>query len=135
VAELIDSGIIIALERRGLSVDALVPPVPDELVALASITASELLIGVHRADTLQRRRDREAFVEAVLQRLPILPFDLEVARRHARLWAELAAAGQMIGAHDLIIAATALTHDCAVLTENVRDFERVPGLEVRRPAW
>jgi tRNA(fMet)-specific endonuclease VapC len=35
----------------------------------------------------------------------------------------------MIGAHDLMIAATALAHGCAVLTENIKEFSRVPGLE------
>jgi predicted nucleic acid-binding protein len=39
----------------------------------------------------------------------------------------------MIGAHDLIIAATALSHGCAVLTTNAAEFARVPGLEVLAP--
>ena len=78
---------------------------------------------------------REAFVEAVLQLAPTVPFDLRVARTHARLWSELAAAGQQVGAHDQLIAATALAHGYAVLTENLRDFQRVPGLAVRRPTW
>ena len=41
----------------------------------------------------------------------------------------------MIGAHDLQIAATALAWGYAVLTDNLRDFHRVPGLEVRQPIW
>jgi hypothetical protein len=50
-----------------------------------------------------------------------------VARTHARLWAQLAA-GTPVGAHDLLIAATALAHGYAVLTDDPRDFGRVPGL-------
>ena len=65
----------------------------------------------------------------------ILPFDLSAARIHAELWAQLTAAGHMIGPNDLLIAATALAYGYAVLTENVRESERVPGLTVRRPAW
>ena len=84
---------------------------------------------------MERRRAREAFVELVLTRLPILPFDLQAARIHARIAAEFAAAGQPIGLNDLLIAATALTHGYSVLTENLRDFERVPGLVVQRPDW
>jgi len=42
----------------------------------------------------------------------------------------LAKRGQMIGAHDLIIAATARYHDLSVLTDNVQEFSRVPGLRV-----
>lgn len=135
MAQLIDSSIFIALERRGQALSALVESVPDEPVALASITASELLIGVHRADTPTRRLRRQAFVEAILESVPVLAFDLRVARTHAEIWSQLAAAGQVIGAHDLLIAATARTHGYAVLTHNPREFGRVPDLVVRQPAW
>jgi predicted nucleic acid-binding protein len=47
----------------------------------------------------------------------------------------LAAAGQLIGDRDLLIAATALTHGYDLLTNNLRDFARVPGLRVRQPTW
>ncbi len=135
MGQLIDSSIVIAIERRRLDLEAIASAAPDEPSALAAITAAELLVGVHRADTPARRLQREAFVEAMLQRLPVLPFDLRVARVHARLWAHLATGGQMIGAHDLLIAATALADGYAVLTENLREFQRVPGLVVRQPAW
>ena len=46
------------------------------------------------------------------------------------LHAELAKKGQMIGAHDLIIAATAAQHNLPVLTENIDELSRVPGLQV-----
>ncbi len=135
MAHLIDSSVVITLERRGLRPSALKAATSNEPAALASITASELLVGVHRASSAQRRARREAFVEAVFSAFPILSFDLLTARVHARLGAELMAAGQPIGAHDLLIAATALTHGYAVLTENTRDFDRVPGLAVRQPHW
>ena len=67
--------------------------------------------------------------------MPVIPFDLPAARIHGRLLARLLDAGQAIGAYDLMIAATALTHGYDVLTLNLRDFERVPGLVVRRPEW
>ena len=67
--------------------------------------------------------------------MPVLPFDLLVARVHARVSAQLLDAGRLIGAHDLLIAATALAHGYAVLTQNLRDFRRVPGLDVRQPSW
>jgi predicted nucleic acid-binding protein len=135
VALLIDSSVFIALERRGQDPGALVTIAPDQDIAIASITASELLIGVHRSDSPERRVRREAFVEAVLQLAPTVPFDLRVARTHAQLWAALMAAGQQIGSHDQLIAATALAHGYAVLTENLREFQRVPGLVVRQPTW
>ncbi|MGH2543510.1 MAG: PIN domain-containing protein, partial [Ardenticatenaceae bacterium] len=110
MGQLIDSSIFIALERRGQSLRTLARAAPPEPIALASITASELLMGVHRADTAARRVRRAAFVEAILTRVPVLPFDLQVARVHAQIGAELAAVGQPIGAHELIIAATALAY-------------------------
>src|SRR5712691_9504397 len=98
-----------------------------EVTGIAAITASELLHGVHRA-TPQHRPRREAFVEAVLAAFPPLPFDLIAARAHARLWAHLAANGLDVGAHDRIVAATAITAGWKVATANVRHFDRIPGL-------
>ena len=100
-----------------------------EEVGIAAITASELLHGVHRASREHRAR-REAFVEAVLAALLPIPFDLLAARAHARLWAELAAAGLDVGAHDRLVAATAVAAGWRVGTANVRHFARVPGLDV-----
>ena len=102
---------------------------PDEEVGIAAITASELLHGVHRAIPEHRTR-REAFVEAVLAAFPPLPFGLLTARAHARLWAGLAAAGQDVGAHDRIVAATAITAGWRVGTANLRHFDRIAGLDV-----
>lgn len=102
---------------------------PDEEVGIAAITASELLHGVHRATSRYRAR-REAFVETVLTAFPPLPFGLLAARAHARIWAELSAAGQDVGAHDRLVAATALTAGWRVGTANLRHFDRIVGLDV-----
>ena len=64
-----------------------------------------------------------------------MDFDLNVARTYAEVWVNLRSRGQMIGAHDMLIAATAVAYDYAVLTDNVRDFERVRGLRLLRPEW
>lgn len=98
-------------------------------VIISVITVSELLHGVHRAEGAVRAR-RLAFVEHLLSALPAIPIREPIARMHAQLWAELAARGQMIGVHDLWIAATALSHDLPLVTGNAREFERVPGLRV-----
>lgn len=102
---------------------------PDEEVGIAAITASELLHGVHRAAAEHRAR-REAFVEAVLTAFPPLPFGLLAARAHARIWAQLAASGQDVGAHDRLVAATAITAGWRVGTANLRHFDRIAGLDV-----
>jgi tRNA(fMet)-specific endonuclease VapC len=122
------------MERRGLSVRDFVTALRDT-ADISSITASELLMGLHRALTNEQREKRQAFIDAVLRMTTVLPFDYAAAEIHAEMWAELAASGQMIGQHDMIIAATALLYGATVITENVREFERVPGLDVRRPDW
>ena len=94
-----------------------------------------MLFGIHRADTQARRDIRLAFIEAVIDGMTVGPFDLESARVYASVWSELMGRGSMIGTHDLQIASTALAHDHTVLTLNVRDFERVPGLTVVQPTW
>ena len=98
-------------------------------MGIAAITASELLHGVHRASP-DHRPQREAFVEAVIAAFPPLPFDLLCARAHARLWAALALSGSDVGAHDRIVAATAIAAGWRVATANLRHFERIPGLAV-----
>jgi tRNA(fMet)-specific endonuclease VapC len=70
-------------------------------------------------------------VEAILERFPLLPVDLVSARVHARLWAELATQGRLIGPNDLWLAAQAVAHGLTVVTRNAREFERVPGLAVQ----
>jgi predicted nucleic acid-binding protein len=102
----------------------------EEEFFLSVMTASELLHGVHRAIQPEVRSKRSAFVEAILARFPLLPVDVATARAHAQAWAELAAAGQIIGAHDLWLAATCIAHGLTMVTANVREFVRVPGLAV-----
>lgn len=135
MAVLIDSGVLIALERRGQSLETIRQNIPAEPFAISSVTASELLVGVHRAVAPQQQFRRQRFVESVLDTIQILPFDLQVARVHASLWAEMQQRGRLIGDRDLLIAATAMAHGYDVLTANLRDFGMVPGLTVRQPAW
>ncbi|MBI4491474.1 MAG: PIN domain-containing protein [Chloroflexi bacterium] len=137
MAKIVDSSVLITLERRNLGLSHLRPSLEkgDEKIALAAVTVSELLLGVYRADSAARRLRRESFLDTILEAVPVLPFDLPVARTYGRIWSELAAQGQLIGIHDAQIAATALTHGWGVLTENTRDFQRVPGLSVAAPTW
>ncbi len=135
MGQLIDTSVFVDLERKGLPLKTLAAHEPDNKPVLAAITISELLVGARRADSVSRRNLREQLVDAILLNIPVESFDLEVARTHSYLWAQLTSAGQLVGAHDLQIAATALNREHGVLTYNVRDFSRVPGLEVVEPAW
>ena len=96
---------------------------------MGAITASELLVGVERAKTAQPRAQRGAFVENLLLAVPVLEFSMPVVRTHARTVASLAK-NVTAGAHDALIAATALHHGYALLTRNVADFKIFTGLNV-----
>jgi len=97
VAVLIDASILIEAERGRLDLESHVAQRQEEEFFLSVITASELLHGVHRAIQPEVRTQRAAFVEGILARFPLLPVELATARAHAQVWAELMAAGQMIG--------------------------------------
>jgi tRNA(fMet)-specific endonuclease VapC len=127
LAVLIDTSVLVNAERRGLPLER---ALDDEERAISVITASELLHGVHRAKGERIRARREAFVEHLISQIEPLPITTRVARAHARIWANLERSGKAIGAHDMWIAATALSHGMDVATANPADFERVPGLGV-----
>lgn len=132
MATLIDASVLIAAERGGLDLDALLQVEGDVELAISAVTAAELLHGVHRSPRGGRRARREAFVERLLEHLPVVAFDLVAARLHARVWAELAAAGRSVGERDLLIAATAMARGFTVATRDERSFPKIPGLTVVR---
>ena len=130
MAVLIDASILIEAERGRLALEPHVARREGDASFLSVITASELLHGVHRALTPDVRAKRSAFVEGILERFPLLDVDLVCARAHAQIWAELRQAGTLIGPHDLWLAATCIAHGLTMVTANLREFERVPGLAV-----
>lgn len=130
MALLIDTDLLIELERRAGDVQDLLA---GEDSAISVITVSELLHGVLRARGAVRLR-RSAFVEHILAGLPAVPVTEPVARVHAEIWAQLAERGEIIGAHDLWIAATAIAHGFGVATRNTSHFARIPGLRTVSPA-
>lgn len=127
---IIDTSVIVAGKRGTLDLEAFLRTRGTDPVAIAAITASELLHGYHRAADAGTRARRAAFVEALLNEIQVLPFGLPEARRHAELWAELLREGSAIGPHDMLIAATALAHGHAVATLDRRAFARVRGLQL-----
>ena len=127
---LIDSNILIGFERQAIDISAGVRGREEETFFISVVSASELLHGVHRAKTRKTKAMRLAFVEAVLASIPILDIDLATARCHAQLWSDLSRRGEMIGVHDSWIAASCLAHGLKLVTENKREFQRVPGLEL-----
>ena len=127
---ILDSSEIIALERNRGEVENLVAGREDEPFGISVVTVAELLHGIERADTEARKIRRQAFVEKVIEMIPVFPFDTGVARIYAKIWASLVQRGFTVGAHDLNIAATAIALDYTVITSNRRDFEKIEGLRL-----
>ena len=127
---LIDSSVLIHLERGSSDIEQLVANRENEEMFLSVVAASELLHGVHRAVDDDVGARRAAWVEALLVWIPVLPIDLATARLHSQLWSDLQKKGEMIGPHDAWIAATAIRHGLSVLTLNRREFDRVSGLRL-----
>ena len=93
-------------------------------IVLSSITASELAFGVEKTGS---QRNKEA-LQMFLSPLKILPFDETCIWHYAMLRNELQAKGQVIGALDMLIAAHALAEKIPLVTNNTKEFERVPNL-------
>ncbi len=126
-----DTSVLIAIERGSLNIEKIIKGKENEPFGISSITVSELLHGVHRADSEKRRLKRAAYVEKIIETFPIYPFDLGTARIYARLWANLAKKGINIGAHDLMIASSAISLGFSVITSDIRDYRKIKWLKVQ----
>lgn len=126
---LIDTSVLIEAERGRIDLSKYVSASSIDYY-VSVITVSELLHGLHRAISSPVYARRKEFINDVLGQFPILDIDLDIAQQHARIWAELSRAGNMIGMNDLWLAASCLSRSLKVATYNVRDFERVSGLNL-----
>jgi tRNA(fMet)-specific endonuclease VapC len=127
---ILDTSILIEAERRPSEIERFAEGREEEVFGLSVISISELLHGVHRADSMKRRLKRSAYVEKAIELFTIYPFETSAARIYAELWADLTRKGFQIGAHDLIIGSTALSLGFSVATCNKRHFERIEGLKL-----
>lgn len=121
---------LIAAERGKFYLDQLIAD--DDEPAIAAITIAELGVGVELA-TGRRKTNRRAFLDDVLDALPVIGYDLDVANAHTALLVAVRRAGRPRGAHDLIIAATALATSRTVVTSDRTGFDDLPGVAVRAP--
>jgi tRNA(fMet)-specific endonuclease VapC len=95
-------------------------------VGVSIVTALELAFGVEKSGSARNKLALEKF----LAPLEILPLDATALWHYARLRTTLEAQGKPIGALDMQIAAHALALDCVLVTNNLREFERVAGLRL-----
>lgn len=132
MAIILDADVIIKDEKGSFDLIAWLDSQVGEDFEIAAVTVAEQWHGIERA-TPPHRAKRERYLRTIVERLEPIPYTETTALIHARLWAELESSGNMIGAHDLILASTALERDSIVASLNKRHFTVVPGLRVVEP--
>jgi tRNA(fMet)-specific endonuclease VapC len=98
-------------------------------VGISAITYAELRYGVENSG---RKTENVERLERFVLPLEVVPFDAPAAQFYGRVRTDLRQRGVPIGGNDLFIAAHALSLDVCLVTNNIREFERVPGLRIER---
>ena len=96
-------------------------------VAMSAIVRAELIYGARKSAHIA---ENLRLVDAFFEPFVCLPFDSRTADVYGGIRADLERGGRPIGPNDLLIAATALSHDLILVTHNLSEFERVPGLSI-----
>jgi tRNA(fMet)-specific endonuclease VapC len=119
----LDSGVLIAAERRASPVSELLATLEHEHgeteIVLSAITVVELEHGLHRAQTAGQARQRRDYLDTIFAAIPVEPFTQAMAQLAAKIDAEARQLGRTIPFADLLIAATALHFGYAVGTRNL----------------
>lgn len=125
---MLDTNIVSAIMRepQGSPVRVAFDAVEAEDVCVSIITAAELKFGLANRPSTRLAQRLDEFFELV----KIVPFESPADQVYADIRAHLTRRGTPIGPNDLFIAAHALAHDLTLVTDNIREFSRVPGLRV-----
>ncbi len=122
---LLDTTFLVDAERGGVDLDDAIDDADD--VAMAAVTVAELLVGVELASA-ERKNARQTYVDEIVESLPIIAYDYNVAVEHADLLVAVRSQGRPRGAHDLLIAATARASNRMVVTADENAFADLPGV-------
>lgn len=98
-----------------------------EQICISSITLGELHYGAEKS---ARRADNLTAIEHFVARLDVLPFDAKAAAHYGQVRAELERPGTPCGPHDMQIGGHARSEGLIVVTNNIREFNRMPGIRV-----
>jgi tRNA(fMet)-specific endonuclease VapC len=129
---ILDADVVISGEKGVFALRGWLESRAEDRFEIAAIIIAELWHGVKRGFA-GRRANRQRYLEALIAVLPIIPYTERTAYHHARIWASLEASGKVIGAYDLIVAATAFERGSTLATFNKRHFSRVKGLDIVEP--
>jgi len=129
---ILDSSVAIEAERQQLNAAQFLKQIAGQIgereVALSAITVAELAHGIYRANTVDRRDRRRAFLDELKATVPVYPVTAKTAELVGKISGEAAAQGITIPFDDLLIGASAIEQGYAVATLNVRHFRKIPGL-------
>ena len=130
----LDSTVVITAERKSLSVPQLIETIHDRFgdieVSLSAITVAELVHGIYRATTPEAGERRREYIRELVDLIPVHPITVQTAYLVGQIEGQEAAKGNVLPFNDLLIAAAAIEQGYAIVTQNVRHFEKVPGLQV-----
>ena len=128
---LLDTNVVIRILKKGSDggkqAAERIRALPASQVVLCSIVEAELFLGAEKYETPPARR---AALQAFFRPFAVLPFCSLCVPAYAAARHGLEIGGMLIGAHDLMISAIALTHGLTVITDNTAEFGRIPGLNV-----
>lgn len=127
---------LVTAERQELPVSALLDRIQRQHnateIILSAISVVELEHGVYRARSPKQAADRRSYLDAVFASIAAEPFTREIGQIAARIDAEARMNGVVIPFADLLIGGTALHFGYELLTQNLRHFEKIPGLQIAR---
>jgi predicted nucleic acid-binding protein len=131
---ILDTSIVIAAERNGLSVRVFLEECNalygENEIGLSVVTIAELVHGAYRSKEEDRKQRRLAFVDRLCWDVPVYPITLDIAHTAGRIEGQQASLGFTLAFEDLAIGVTALQLGYDVATLNDKDFIRIPGLRI-----
>ena len=120
---------IFLMRGESLALAARVQSVPLQQQVMSAVTLAELSYGV-QASAAAKRKQNQSVLERLVLHLSVLDWPQDAAKHYAEIRADLKKRGAQLGAADLMIAAHARAMGAIVVTNNLKDFERVKGLAV-----
>lgn len=133
---ILDSSVLITAERQGQNARQMLATIADAAgnddIAISVITLIELAHGAARADSQERRKKRQEFIQELITALPVHPVTVPLALRVGQIDGENQAKGVRLPLADLLIGVTALELGYSVATSNLRHFQQIPNLVVTR---
>ena len=122
---LLDTNIVIYVLKRRPKEVLEVFNINASRMAISSITVSELLYGAEKSQNIDRNLEA---IEEFISHLDVLPYDAKASQHYGQIKAALEKKGEIIGENDIHIAAHAISQGLILVTNNLREFKRVPNL-------